>query len=175
MWGEGGNACKLTLWLMEFRTCCPQTSTLIYWVFSAMERERTVGEGRLSGLLPLPISLKEATTSCERRPPCTWIEDRRILITWDGKRPTQQARQMPQLLHSAHSLHLTMCALLNHFSRVWLFATLWAVACQAPLSTGFSSKNTGVGCRALLQGVFLTPGSNPYLLRLLPWQAVLYY
>ena len=29
-------------------------------------------------------------------------------------------------------------------------------------------KNTGVGCRALLQGIFLTQGSNPCLLHLLP-------
>ena len=29
-------------------------------------------------------------------------------------------------------------------------------------------KNTGVGCHSLLQGIFLTQGSNPYLLH---WQA----
>ena len=32
-------------------------------------------------------------------------------------------------------------------------------------------KNTGVGCHALLQGIFLTLGSNPCLLPLLHWQA----
>ena len=37
---------------------------------------------------------------------------------------------------------------------------LCTVARQAPLSMGFSSKNTGVGCRFLLQGIFLTQGSN---------------
>ena len=31
-------------------------------------------------------------------------------------------------------------------------------------------KNTGVGCHALLQGVFLTQGLNPHLLCLLHWQ-----
>ena len=31
-------------------------------------------------------------------------------------------------------------------------------------------KNTGVGCHALLQGIFLTQGSNPCLLCLLHWQ-----
>ena len=36
---------------------------------------------------------------------------------------------------------------------------------------GFSSKNTGVGCHALLQGIFLTQGLNPRLLHLLHWQA----
>ena len=32
-------------------------------------------------------------------------------------------------------------------------------------------KNTGVGCCALLQGIFLTQGSNPRLLRFQHWQA----
>ena len=44
------------------------------------------------------------------------------------------------------------------------------VARQAPLSMGFSSKNTGVGCHFLLQGIFLTQGLNPHLLCLLHWQ-----
>ena len=34
----------------------------------------------------------------------------------------------------------------------------------------FPGKNTGVGCHALLQGIFPTQGSNPHLLRLLHWQ-----
>ena len=42
--------------------------------------------------------------------------------------------------------------------------TLWTVACQAPLSIGFSSKFTRVGCHFLLQGIFLTQGSDPGLL-----------
>ena len=33
-------------------------------------------------------------------------------------------------------------------------------------------KNTGVGCHALLQGIFLTQGSNPHLLRLLYRQVI---
>ena len=37
--------------------------------------------------------------------------------------------------------------------------------CSLPGSSpwGFSSKNTGVGCHALLQGIFPTQGSNPGL------------
>ena len=41
----------------------------------------------------------------------------------------------------------------------------------APLSMGFSSKNTGVGCHILLQGIFPIQGSNPHLLCLPHWQA----
>ena len=44
------------------------------------------------------------------------------------------------------------------FSRIQLFATLWIVAHQAPLSMGFFRQNTGVGCRALLQEILLTQG-----------------
>ena len=41
------------------------------------------------------------------------------------------------------------------------------VACQAPLSMDSPGKNTGVGCHFLLQGIFLTQGSNQHLLH---WQ-----
>ena len=34
-------------------------------------------------------------------------------------------------------------------------------------------QNTGVGCHALLQGIFPTQGSNPYLLRLLHCRQIL--
>ena len=61
-----------------------------------------------------------------------------------------------------------MCAQL--LTRAQLFATQWTVAHQAPLSMGFFRQNTGVGCHFLLQGIFLTQGSNPHLLSLLHWQ-----
>ena len=35
-------------------------------------------------------------------------------------------------------------------------------------------KDAGVGCHALLEGLFPTQGSNPCFIRPLPWQAVLY-
>ena len=47
-----------------------------------------------------------------------------------------------------------------------LFATLWTVPCQASLLWGSPGKNTGVGCHAFLQGIFLTQGSNLCLLHL---------
>ena len=48
-----------------------------------------------------------------------------------------------------------MCCML---SRVQLFVTPWTVAHQAPLSLGFSGKNTRVGCHFFLQGIFPTQG-----------------
>ena len=49
-------------------------------------------------------------------------------------------------------------------SRVWLFATPWTVARQAPLSMRILlGKNTRVGCHSLLQGIFPIQGSSPGL------------
>ena len=45
--------------------------------------------------------------------------------------------------------------------------------CSLPVSSvhgDSQGKNTGVGYRAFLQGIFLTQGSNPSLLPLLHWQ-----
>ena len=47
-------------------------------------------------------------------------------------------------------------------SRVWLFVTPWAVACQAPLSMEFSRPEYW-SCCSLLQGTFPTQESNPGL------------
>ena len=41
-----------------------------------------------------------------------------------------------------------------HFSCIQLFATLRTIAHQALLSIEFPSRTTGVGCHALLQGIF---------------------
>ena len=55
---------------------------------------------------------------------------------------------------------------------VQLFATPWTIAPTRLLCPWNSpGKNTGVGCRFLLQGIFLTQGSNPRFLRLQPYQA----
>ena len=46
------------------------------------------------------------------------------------------------------------------------FATPWIVGLQAPFCPwDFQGKNTGMGCHFLLQGIILTQGSNPCLLR----------
>ena len=61
-----------------------------------------------------------------------------------------------------------MCAKL--LSRVRLLVTPQTVARQAPLSVGFSRQEHGGGCHAILQGIFLTQGSNLCLVALLLWQ-----
>ena len=48
---------------------------------------------------------------------------------------------------------------------------LWTIACQAPLSMGFSRQEYWSGLLLLLQGIFLTQGSNLHLSSPLHWQA----
>ena len=50
-----------------------------------------------------------------------------------------------------------LACMLSHFSCVWLFATPWTVACQAPLSMGFSRQE----CWSLVPGDLLNPGIKP--------------
>ena len=62
---------------------------------------------------------------------------------------------------------LVLGCLLTCFSHVRLFAIVWTVA---PCPWDSPGKNTVLGCHFLLQGIFLTQGSNPCLLSLLHWQ-----
>ena len=52
---------------------------------------------------------------------------------------------------------------LKSLSHVWLFATLWTVPTRLLCPWESPGRNTGVGCRFLLQGNFPTQGSNPGL------------
>ena len=60
--------------------------------------------------------------------------------------------------------------MLSCFSHVHLHATPWTVILQAPLLWDSPGKNDRVSCHGLLQGIFLTWGSNLSLLCLLHWQ-----
>ena len=71
--------------------------------------------------------------------------------------------------HSVVHTYTCVCA---KSLQSWLTNSLrpYGLACQAPLSVGFSRQEYGVSCHAFLQGIFLTQGSNPRLLHLLHWQ-----
>ena len=49
---------------------------------------------------------------------------------------------------------------LKQYLHVQLFATLWIIDRQAPLSMGFSRQEYWSGLPSLLQGIFLTQGLN---------------
>ena len=65
-------------------------------------------------------------------------------------------------------------AMLSHFRRAWLFATYELGPSRILCPWEFPGKNTGEGCRALLQGIFQTKELIPYLWCLLPCRQVLY-
>ena len=62
---------------------------------------------------------------------------------------------------------------LSYSSHIWLCAPMDWVDCSPPILCQWDSpgKNTGLGCHALLQGIFPTQGSNLHLLCPLHWQA----
>ena len=47
-------------------------------------------------------------------------------------------------------------------SSLFTVATPWTAACQTSCPWDFPGENTGVGCHALLQGIFPTQGLNPH-------------
>ena len=60
--------------------------------------------------------------------------------------------------------------MLSHFSHVWLFVTPWTVACQAPLSIGFTRQEYWNGLPFPPPGDLPHPGIEPKPLCLLYWQ-----
>ena len=97
---------------------------------------------------------------------------------WHGHLP-----KVPQFLNLLHSSPLPPCftmfqcytqfspfilfaplcavCVLSRFSRVWLFATLWNIASQAPQSMGFSRQEYWSGLPCLLPGGLPNPGTEP--------------
>ena len=72
---------------------------------------------------------------------------------------------------TSHASQGVGACVLSRFSPVQLFAIPWTVARKAPLSMGFSRREYWSGLPCLLQGIFLTQGSNSSLLCLLRWQS----
>ena len=60
-------------------------------------------------------------------------------------------------------MHILTNTKVKLLSRVRLCATLWTAAHQAPLFMRLSRPEHWSGCHFLLQGIFLTQGSNPGL------------
>ena len=105
--------------------------------------------------VPGDMSLSQTRGSLTARHPCS-------------RTSLQQVRPIHSEKTSVYALHV---CLPSRFSRVRLFATVWTVASRLLCPWDSPYKNTGVGCHALIQGIFPTQGSNPRLLRLLHWQA----
>ena len=65
---------------------------------------------------------------------------------------------------------LWVCTCVSWAQSVWLFASPWTKPARLLCPGEFLGKNTRIQCRAMLQGICPTQGSNPHLLRLLHWQ-----
>ena len=110
--------------------------------------------------LPCPPSKPPtATNSAPRHSPC-------MCPLWSCVGISLEYMSKSEVAESSHAPHgMCMCLKVKVLvtQRVPLFVTPWAVARQASLCMGFTGKNTGVDCHFLLQGIFLTQGSNPCL------------
>ena len=89
-----------------------------------------------------------------------------------------QMRKNFELPKHLSALHPVICVyqypcvcVLSHFSHVQLFVTLRTIACQAPLSMGFSRQKYWNGLPCPPPGYLPNPGSDLRLLHLLHWQA----
>ena len=77
--------------------------------------------------------------------------------------------------HSLTKIILTSFPYACYAQSLQLCPTLcspWTAACRLLCPWDSPGKNTGVGCQALLQGIFLTQGLNLGLLR---WRQTLYH
>ena len=78
--------------------------------------------------------------------------------------PTSQYSQ-----HCCHQKRICMSPQKTYIVSVCsgMYGWAWTVACQAPLSMGFSRQEYWSGCHFLLQGIFSTQESNPLVIPVL--------
>ena len=69
---------------------------------------------------------------------------------------------------------LGICVMLTCFSRVQLFATLWTIACQSPLSMGFSRQEYRSRLSCPSPGYLSDPGIKPTSLTSLAFAGVFF-
>ena len=112
----------------------------------------------------------------DRNRPTRFGEPNIPITGWGGLfRPSCRKLCWTNTLFLSHwgSSSLEACAVLScSFSAVPLCDPMDCSPPGTSVQEGSPGKNTGVGCHALLQGIFLTQGSNPGLLHC---RQILYY
>ena len=98
-----------------------------------------------------------------------------LLIFWYCRRFLQCANiyvETPQgrFKNSMSYRKVTVCCMLSCFCRVWLFATPWTAACQAPLSMGFLRQEYWSGLPRSPTGDLHNPGIEPCLFPAQYWE-----
>ena len=143
------------------------------------QRILSIHNGLPLGALPLCLNVKPKCLCLERYPDpvhlCMLARKRKLrhpLPRADHFRRYPQdfwlfyfTSSAPPLLFSERSCE-PACSVMS--DSLWPHG-LWPTRFLCPWD--FPGKNTGVGCHALLQGFFLTQGSNSSLLNFLHWQA----
>ena len=85
-------------------------------------------------------------------------------VIWET-RGGDLASKMPEMMTVAglevQSLVMTCVCVPSHFSCAQSFATLWTIACQAPLSLGFSRLEYWSGLSCPPPGDLPNPGTEP--------------
>ena len=79
-------------------------------------------------------------------------------ITWPVKGEMLQIKVMKTIIIAGMCMYTYVP---SHFSCVWLFVTLRTVACQAPLSMGFSRQEYWSGLACPFPGNLPDPGIEP--------------
>ena len=129
----------------------------------------------LSHHLSLPYILHTEDLMCSAGSSITWeqsqppspIPSAFLKLWWQipAWRPFGAGPLMSLLaFHKRHPPTVCVCVCvctLSCFSCVWLFATLWTIACQAPLSMGFSRQERWTGLPCPPPGDLPDPGIKP--------------
>ena len=116
---------------------------LFWWMVGAFSQSSPLCTGAF-------LTLKTRYSALLRWPALGWVSSGVLLLsllnhTWlmcqhESQTPLHALIFLPAgLLCGFLAWGCSVC-MLSHFSHVWLFATLWTVAYQAPLSMGFSRQ-----------------------------------
>ena len=111
-----------------------------------------------------------------------WFMSESVLPIFSSKSFIVSGLTFRSLIHFEFSFNtaslftvVSSVCVLSLFSCVWLFVMLWTIAHQLLCPWDSPGKSTGMGCHALLQGIFLTWGLNLHLLQLLHCRQIPYH
>ena len=131
------------------------------WGYSDREQHSSVtavGGWRTDGKREMSIHRGWINKSCntQRAKNKTAVKENRNYSSKIDMNDSQKQRWADQTI-----ILIPNICMLGHFSHVWLFAAPWTVACQAPLSMGFSRQEYRSGLPFSSPGDLPDPGIEP--------------
>ena len=156
-------------WRNEWRRpgicCSSHHCTFLTSMWGRMrERDVSLRVRKKSRIQPEGKWRRKKSDKCGRDVQRGWPRMNTYSVFWRAADHTARKPCSPELVCVCVSVCLSVClCICVLLTCIQLFATPWTVACQTPLSTGFSRQEyfsvyTGVGSHSLLQGTFPTPG-----------------